>query len=66
LVEGQAQGGGEEDYVLSIPPLEEENVLIDMLHEGDRDPFSFCFDSNDLYHTFVESKISYPCYESTI
>jgi len=44
LVEGQAQGGGEEDDVLVIPPIEEEDVLIDMLHERDRankDPFSF-------------------------
>jgi len=33
LVEGQAQGGGEEDDILVIPHLEEEDVLVDVLRE---------------------------------
>jgi len=36
LVEGKVQGGVEDDDVLAILTLEEENVLIDVLHEGDQ------------------------------
>lgn len=32
-VQGQAQSGGKEDDVLPIPPLEEKNILIDVLHK---------------------------------
>jgi len=35
LFEGQAQGGGKDDNVLTIPPLEKENIFINVLHEGD-------------------------------
>ena len=52
LVEGQVQGGVEDDDVLAIPTLEEENVLVDVLNEGDitnEDPFNFHFNFNDLY-----------------
>jgi len=52
LVEGQVQGGVEDDDVLAIPTLEEGNVLVDVLHEGDitnEDPFNFHFNFNDLY-----------------
>ena len=52
LVEGQVQGSVEDDDVLAIPTLEEENVLIDVLHEGDKtneDSFNFHFNVSDLY-----------------
>jgi len=53
LVEGgQVQGGVKDDNVLVIPTLEEENVLIDVLHEGDKtneDSFNFYFYVSDLY-----------------
>ena len=52
LVEGQVQGGVEDDDVLAIPTLEEENVLVDVLNEGDitnEDPFNFHFNFNYLY-----------------
>jgi len=52
LVDGQVQGGVEDDDVLTIPTLEEENVLVDVLYEGDitnEDPFNFYFNFNDLY-----------------
>ena len=42
----------EDDDVLAIPTLEEENVLIDVLHEGDKtneDSFNFHFNVSDLY-----------------
>lgn len=35
LVEGQAQIGEQEDDVLAVPPLQVEDVLIDVLGEGD-------------------------------
>jgi len=43
LVNGQAQ---EEDDVPYIPPLDEEGILIYMLHEvngGNEDPLNFAF-----------------------
>jgi len=49
LVEGQVQGGVEDDDVLAIPTLEEENVLIDVLHKTNEDFFSFHFNMSDLY-----------------
>ena len=52
LVEGQAQGGGEEDDILVIPHLEEEDVLVDVLREWNgpnEDPMSFHFNLKDLY-----------------
>ena len=52
MVEGQVQGGVEDDDDLVIPTLEEENVLIYMLHEGDKtneDSFNFHFNVTDLY-----------------
>jgi len=49
LVEGQVQGGVEDDDVLAIPTLEEENVLIDVLHKTNEDSFSFHFNMSDLY-----------------
>jgi len=33
LVEGEAQGGGGDDDIIAIPTLEEENILIDVLHQ---------------------------------
>jgi len=41
-----------DDDVLAIPTLEDENVLVDVLHERDithEDPFNFHFNFNDLY-----------------
>ena len=52
MVEGQVQGGVEDDDDLVIPTLEEKNVLIYMLHEGDKtneDSFNFHFNVTDLY-----------------
>jgi len=55
LVEGQTQSGEQEDDLFAIPPLEEEDVLIDVLREGDganEDPLSFGLNLKDLYHLF--------------
>jgi len=54
LVEGQVQGQGgvEDDDGLVIPTLEEENVLIDVLHQGDKtnkDSSNFHFNVSELY-----------------
>jgi len=52
LVEGQVQGGVEDDDILVIPILEEENILIDVLCEGDKSNenfFNFYFNVSDLY-----------------
>jgi len=52
LVEGQVQGGVEDDDVLVIPTLEEENVLIDVVNGGDKtneDSINFHFNVSDLY-----------------
>ena len=52
LVEGQVQGGMEDDDVLVIPTLEEENVLIDVVNGGDKtneDSINFHFNVSDLY-----------------
>lgn len=43
------QGDGEEGDVFAIRVLVEENVFINVLHQGDILSFSFCFNSNDLY-----------------
>jgi len=53
LVEGQVQGGMEDDDVLAIPILEEENVLIDVFYEEDKTneySFNFHFNVSDLYY----------------
>ena len=53
LVEGQVQGGVEDDDVFAISILEEENVLIDVLHEGDKTNeyfFNFHFNVSGLYY----------------
>jgi len=52
LVEGQVQGGVEDDNVLAILTLEEKNVFIDVLHERDKtneDSFNFHFNVSNLY-----------------
>lgn len=43
---------GQEDNVIAIPLLKEEDVFIDVLHEGDganEDPFNFYFNLKDSY-----------------
>jgi len=52
LVEGQAQTREQEDDVLAMPPLQVEDVLFDVLGEGNgrnEDPLSFGFNLKNLH-----------------